>query len=122
MAESCRLSSYLHLFAKPPAGVHLHFVRGELSDRWSPPSLQQLDACYKQWETAKQLQQQVEQEEGSSLQGDEESGMPVGDLHYHVLPDAGHWLPTDNPEGLKAMMLPWFRDLHGSQSAAAAYK
>jgi pimeloyl-ACP methyl ester carboxylesterase len=89
--------------------------------------LQQLDACYKQWETAKQLQQQVEEEEGSPVQvqgGGEDydsSGTALGDLHYHVLPGAGHWLATDNPEGLKAMMLPWFRDLH-SRGVAPAHR
>lgn len=27
------------------------------------------------------------------------------DLHLHVLPDAGHWLHVDNPEGLLALLL-----------------
>lgn len=29
-----------------------------------------------------------------------------GQLHVHVLPNAGHWLHVDNPRGLMEMMLP----------------
>lgn len=37
--------------------------------------------------------------------------MPPPHTQMHVLPAAGHWLHSDNPEGLQAMMLPWFRDM-----------
>jgi hypothetical protein len=33
-------------------------------------------------------------------------------LQMHCLERAGHWLQSDNPEGLHAMMLPWMRDIH----------
>lgn len=57
----------------------LHFVRAANSDRWTPSILERLDrAVSSRPETVK----------------------------LHLLPDAGHWLHVDNPQGLSNLMAP----------------
>lgn len=90
----CRLSSYWDVLSQPPPNVTIHMVRGELSDRWTPHMLQQLQEAAGKW-----------QELAS------ETPEAVGELKMHVLENAGHWLQADNPDGLNALMEPWFRDL-----------
>lgn len=75
----------------PPPGTILHMVRGQHSDRWTPKMLKQLTQCAERCGAIKA------------------TGQRVGDLHLHMLPDAGHWLHADNPAGLQAMILPWFK-------------
>lgn len=55
-----------------PYGPQLHIVRAERGDRWP-------DAVIERLETAAALSRRV---------------------FFHVLPDAGHWVHVDNPEGL----------------------
>ena len=56
-------------------GPEIHAVRAARSDRWSDEDVVQLDAL-----------------------------SSAGRLHVHVLPDAGHWLHVDDPDGLMAAM------------------
>ena len=60
------------------AGTTVHIVRAERSDRWSEKAISQ-------------LQRVVRRSEGS--------------VQLHVLPDAGHWLHTDNPAGLLQLLV-----------------
>ncbi len=53
------------------------FVRGGLSDRWSPEEQQRLTTA-----------------------------VQAGIVADHVLPQAGHWVHTDDPEGLLALVVP----------------
>ena len=91
----CRLSSYWDVLVRPPPGVSIHLVRGEKSDRWTPHMLQQLDDAAQKWDEAASEQPEA-----------------VGEFQVHVLERAGHWLQADNPEGLQALIEPWFKDLH----------
>lgn len=93
--NSYRLSSYWEVLTRPPPGTVVHLVRGERSDRWTPHMLQQLQEAQDSWQ-----EHAAEAPEG------------VGQLQMHCLEGAGHWLQSDNPEGLHAMMLPWMRDIH----------
>jgi len=56
--------------------------------------------------------EQLVQVEGSWREAVAADAAAVGNLQLHLLEKAGHWLQADNPDGLHAMMLPWFRDLH----------
>ena len=57
--------------------------------------LQQLDDAAQKWDEAASEQPEA-----------------VGEFQVHVLERAGHWLQADNPEGLQALIEPWFKDLH----------
>jgi pimeloyl-ACP methyl ester carboxylesterase len=87
MYNSYRANDYLPLLAQPPQGCELHLVRGELSDRWSPSMVQELQRCQEQ----------------ASAQGSSSNGSS-GVFKVHVLPKAGHWLHTDNPDALHALL------------------
>lgn len=64
----------------PPAGYRTHFVQGGRSDRWTADDNERLAR-----------------------------GSQAG-LDLHILPDAGHWVHTDDPDGLYAAMEPtWSR-------------
>ncbi|KAI8471952.1 MAG: Alpha/Beta hydrolase protein [Monoraphidium minutum] len=97
--HSYRSSCYWPTLERPPPGVTLHVVRGEHSDRRGAGGGGarlggcRLDAAHAAWQVA-----EVHESER------------VGRLKLHVLPNAGHWLQADNPLGLQAMMLPFFRD------------
>jgi len=70
------LASYARLdlwpvLEHPPSGVDLHFVRGELSDRWHSDDETRLAAL-----------------------------AAGGTTTVHVLEGAGHWVHSDNPKGL----------------------
>jgi len=57
-------------------GSHrVHLVRAEQSDRWSSRELERAEAAD-----------------------------ASGQIAWHVLPDAGHWLHVDNPDGLLALL------------------
>lgn len=64
----------------PRIGVRIHVVRGEKSDRWSEKAVKQLE------EAAQSI--------------------PEGHLKVHMLPNAGHWVHADNPQGLLDMIEP----------------
>jgi pimeloyl-ACP methyl ester carboxylesterase len=87
MYNSYRANDYLPVLAQPPAGCEVHLVRGELSDRWSPGMVQELQQC----------QQQASEQHSNSYGSS-------GTFTVHVLPKAGHWLHTDNPDGLHALL------------------
>jgi esterase len=61
----------------PPSGVRVCMVRGGTSDRWRPDDVQRLEALAR-----------------------------AGTIAHHVLPEAGHWLHTEDPDGLFALLAP----------------
>ncbi|MCA9320195.1 MAG: alpha/beta hydrolase [Planctomycetes bacterium] len=69
---------YHELLADPPSGIEIHIVRALLSDRWSDAEMAQL----------------------ATLD-------PDGPVQLHTLPEAGHWLHVDNPEGLLDLLDRW---------------
>ena len=68
----------------PPKGVHIAMVRASKSDRWTPDILERLE------DAAKKNPDRVS---------------------YHILEKAGHWLHTDNPSGLIAIMAPHLAEI-----------
>jgi pimeloyl-ACP methyl ester carboxylesterase len=64
---------------QPPKGIHIEIVRASKSDRWTPDIMARLKEA--------------------------ESKKPEN-VTYHLLENAGHWLHTDNPSGLIAIMAP----------------
>ncbi|MED5374645.1 MAG: alpha/beta hydrolase [Myxococcota bacterium] len=60
---------------RPPHGPHWHLLQAERSERWT-----QDDA-------------------------DRIAGLPAwSPVHHHLLPDAGHWVHVDNPQGLLELL------------------
>ncbi|CAN1309918.1 Protein ABHD11 [Linum perenne] len=71
-----------------PRGVHLNFLKAERSlHRWALEDLQRIHAA-----------EDIASEEGSGVE-------------MHVLEDAGHWVHTDNPDGLFRILSPSFQGL-----------
>ncbi len=62
---------------RPPSGVRPVVVRGGRSDRWLPEDLERLERLSR-----------------------------AGTIGYHVLKGAGHWLHSEDPEGLFALLAP----------------
>lgn len=69
----------------PPPGVDVHLVMAERSTRW-------------RMDDAKQALQRVQANAALRVS----SGR--GGVKLHTLPNAGHWLHVDNPEGLVTML------------------
>ena len=68
-----------------PEGVHIDFLRAERSlHRWAHEDVQRIH-----------LAEQIASSEGAGVQ-------------MHVLEDAGHWVHTDNPDGLFRLLTPTF--------------
>lgn len=89
------LESYAHtdawgVFDRPPSGLTIDFVRGENSDRWDEDDKTHLE-----------------------LLASEKK------IRLHVLENAGHWVHTDNPEGLQAMMSRGLAQLRSPEGSAA---
>jgi pimeloyl-ACP methyl ester carboxylesterase len=80
MFASFKRLDFWSLLEHPPPGVDIHIVRAANSDRFSR---RELDAL-------------------AGIQRGNASG--DGRVHVHVLPDAGHWLHVENPEGLLEMI------------------
>jgi esterase len=59
------------LLENPPMGTELHVLRAMASDRWSPEELERFEAL-----------------------------PPWRGTELHELPDSGHWVHVDNPNGL----------------------
>ncbi|GAU12435.1 hypothetical protein TSUD_229690 [Trifolium subterraneum] len=69
-----------------PRGVHINFLKAERSlHRWALEDLQRIHVA-----------EEVASEEG-------------GGVEMHVLEDAGHWVHTDNPDGLFRILSSSFR-------------
>jgi pimeloyl-ACP methyl ester carboxylesterase len=68
-----------------PEGVHINFLRAERSlHRWAHEDVQRIH-----------IAEQIASCEGAGVQ-------------MHVLEDAGHWVHTDNPDGLFRLLAPTF--------------
>lgn len=68
-----------------PEGVHIDFLRAERSlHRWAHEDVQRIH-----------MAEQIASTEGAGVQ-------------MHVLEDAGHWVHTDNPDGLFRLLTPTF--------------
>uniref|UniRef100_A0A2P2KFK5 Abhydrolase domain-containing protein C22H12.03 isoform X1 n=2 Tax=Rhizophora mucronata TaxID=61149 RepID=A0A2P2KFK5_RHIMU len=71
-----------------PQGVHVNFLKAERSlHRWALEDLKRIHAA-----------EDLAAEEG-------------GGVEMHVLEDAGHWVHTDNPDGLFRILAPSFEGL-----------
>lgn len=87
LLSACRLSPPCRppCCSSPPRGVTLHILRAMRSDRWDADTLGVVRG-------AAAATAQPAAVRGRTL--------------YHELPDAGHWVHTDNPKGLVQLMLP----------------
>ncbi|KAK9811190.1 hypothetical protein WJX73_009216 [Symbiochloris irregularis] len=81
MYRSYQESAFWDVVRHPPKGVFIHIVRAEQSDRWTEKAIADLEDAQKEAQ---------------------------GCLKLHVLPNAGHWLHADNPQGLLDMMIEHF--------------
>lgn len=82
-------TSYLHrrVVEEVPAGIHINFLRAERSlHRWHRDDIDRIYFA----------------EHAATWQGG------AGGVQMHVLADAGHWVHTDNPEGLFRILAPSF--------------
>lgn len=79
MFTSYRKTDYWSVLEQPPKGMHIEIVRAAKSDRWTPDII------------ARMKEAEAKKPENVS---------------FHVLENAGHWLHTDNPSGLIAIMAP----------------
>lgn len=68
----------------PPKGTQISIVRAENSDRWDLDVIQRLESL-------------VNQGGGDGSEGK---------VSVHVLPNSGHWVHVDNPEGLLEIIAP----------------
>lgn len=75
MLRSYFTTDFWPFLANTPAGLTVRVVRAERSDRWRPSALARL-----------------------------EQAQHTGDVRLDVLPDAGHWLHVDNPDGLMDLL------------------
>ncbi|TXG58225.1 hypothetical protein EZV62_016054 [Acer yangbiense] len=76
-------TSYWPLLEHPPQGMEIAIVRAEKSDRWDPDVIQRLES-----------------------QASEGGDGAEGKVSVHILPDSGHWVHVDNPQGLLEIMAP----------------
>eukprot|EP00884_Botryococcus_braunii_P016149 jgi/Botrbrau1/3217/Bobra.37_2s0046.1 len=88
MLESYRATDLWQLLRSPPLGTAIHIVRALNSERWTPQEVHR-------------LQEAVQEAKLGGEAGE------CGALHVHALPDAGHWLHADNPQGLTNLILPF---------------
>ena len=78
MYDSYLKGDYWEVLENRESNTTIHVVRAERSDRWDDQTLRRLE--------------------------DTRRSNPL--LQVHVLPNAGHWLHTDNPQGLKDLIVP----------------
>ncbi|CAI5502021.1 unnamed protein product [Closterium sp. Naga37s-1] len=85
MYSSYETTNLWHLVEDVPEGVHINFLRAERSlHRWARDDIRR-------------------------IVGAEQEAMGHGAaVRMHVLEDAGHWVHTDNPDGLFQMLAPSF--------------
>ncbi|VFQ89869.1 unnamed protein product [Cuscuta campestris] len=76
-------TDYWPLLEHPPNGTEISIVRAEKSDRWEPEVIDRLQSL-------------------ASRKANEGEGK----FSYHVLPDSGHWVHVDNPNGLLQIVAP----------------
>ncbi|KAI9153779.1 hypothetical protein LWI28_016411 [Acer negundo] len=76
-------TSYWPLLEHPPQWMEIAIVRAEKSDRWDPDVIQRLESQ-------------------TSKGGDGAEGK----VSVHILPNSGHWVHVDNPQGLLEIMAP----------------
>jgi hypothetical protein len=96
--RSYRRADLWPVMERPPAGVSVHLVRGELSDRWDAPgALERIGEAEARW---REHRQREREQRGSG---------GVGEFRVHVLEKATHWLQASNPKGLTRMLVPYFK-------------
>lgn len=78
MYDSYLKGDYWDVLEDRDSSTTIHVVRAERSDRWDEQTLHRLE--------------------------DVRRSNPL--VQVHVLPNAGHWLHTDNPQGLKDLIVP----------------
>ncbi|PSC76793.1 alpha beta hydrolase domain-containing 11 [Micractinium conductrix] len=91
-ADYCK-QDYAALLRAPPRGLTLNILRALRSDRWDHDTL----AAVRGAVAATALPAAVR-----------------GRTRFHELPDAGHWVHTDNPRGLVSLMLPSMLEAAGA--------
>lgn len=85
MYQSYEITNLWHLVENVPQGVHCNFLRAARSlHRWAHEDVQRIHMA-------------------ESLAASEGAGVQM-----HVLEDAGHWVHTDNPDGLFRILAPSF--------------
>ncbi|CAH9127771.1 unnamed protein product [Cuscuta epithymum] len=76
-------TDYWPLLEHPPKGTEISIVRAEKSDRWEEEVINRLESLASR----------------NTNEGE-------GRFSYHVLPDSGHWVHVDNPQGLLHIVAP----------------
>ncbi|GAX75288.1 hypothetical protein CEUSTIGMA_g2733.t1 [Chlamydomonas eustigma] len=105
MYHSYRMTDCWNVVERPPHGVDVHLVRGELSDRWHDLQIRRLEAAsLKSQETREEQQPQQSVAASVAAPGSLVTSRS-GSFYYHILPAAGHWVHTDNGPRLHSLML-----------------
>lgn len=76
-------TDYWPLLDHPPKGTEISIVRAEKSDRWEAEVIDRLESL-----------------------ASKKTNEGQGKFSYHVLPDSGHWVHVDNPNGLLQIVAP----------------
>lgn len=80
-----RAADYTDLIQHPPPGFDLHVVRASKSERWTATSVALMQRA---------------------AEAHRRPTPHSGTFHYHELPNSGHWVHVDNPQGLMDMIVP----------------
>ena len=87
------------LLRHPPPGLALRVVVGGASDRWSAAERERL------------AEAQAGSAAAAAAVALSAGGAPPGSLDVHVLEKAGHWVHSDDPEGLLGLLVPRVAEL-----------
>ncbi|KAG2438466.1 hypothetical protein HXX76_005019 [Chlamydomonas incerta] len=102
MYMSYRTTEFWHTLEQPPPGTAIHLVRGGRSDRWPADQQRRLEQAL----AAAAAQASAAAGAGAGPGPGAHGAAAHGTFDLHVLPQAGHWLHVDDPNGLLQLVLP----------------
>ena len=102
-------------------GLGINVVVGGRSDRWSQAERRRLaEAERGSAANAAPAGGEEEDEGGAANGGSLPARLRRGSLKVHVLPEAGHWVHVDDPEGLLRLLVPAVAEVAAAKALRAA--